>query len=731
MILKTKVLTIDIINGEFISSDSKAKFYTEDKNNASIIFKLQYKGEPFDVKTSKLKPELNFVHADGSVWTGLDVETNEDGELVFEIPEDMIKHHGLLNVTLVLKNDKQSVHASKFSLRIYNSGIEEAVSKVVNVPLVKDYIADLIKDEPELLLVSDKIVDYVSEKVNTDITDAVKKSELQDLITNKAEVTYVDEKISEISNGGGSAENMELGDNSLSTNMFKDNSVTHAKRTVLGDAVAIAYYQKSIDFNTVDGTITIAKNTRFRSGFHEKLLSDDVILETNGHGSFLVWDVEKDEFVLVRHTYPNKSYNENMVFIASVGYPKNKDLIKVEGINNYTIDKKSPFASSSSSSEPTPTGDVSFLMRTGHVITGFATTFDLNTETHQFKIPKQTVVRSGHYMFKTDSDVFIDVKDGYNLIYLDTDTNTFLRVPYNYGESFYKDSYLYICGVQIHSKYPEFNSVQGVNDYTIDGVKGYLSEFENDLDLETIKYSLDHPLLTPRKPRLIGHRGLSGLKPENTIPSFEECGIQGIFGVETDIRTTKDGHFVCLHDETVDRTTNGTGLISELTLEEVRNLNITSGKDIENHPNLKIPTLEELLFTCGKYGLVPLLDLYLESKYIPELVERVNELGFENSVIYGHRSIPELEKISKMSNSIVLQISGAKTKMDNVKKPTFSNFGIDVDVEVFANYPNAIKDHHKHRMIAAGWTVNDKETAIELFEQGIDLITTDKLTSVY
>ena len=86
--------------------------------------------------------------------------------------------------------------------------------------------------------------------------------------------------------------------------------------------------------------------------------------------------------------------------------------------------------------------------------------------------------------------------------------------------------------------------------------------------------SLSLPLFLPKKIRYLMHRGFSffsdsytpeNARPENTIPAFEQAAIAGAFGIETDVRETSDGVFVLMHDATVDRTTNGSGYVRNMT----------------------------------------------------------------------------------------------------------------------------------------------------------------------
>ena len=100
-----------------------------------------------------------------------------------------------------------------------------------------------------------------------------------------------------------------------------------------------------------------------------------------------------------------------------------------------------------------------------------------------------------------------------------------------------------------------------------------------------------------RKVLRIGHRGAAGHAPENTLASIEQAVALGCALTEVDIRRTADGYLVLLHDERVDRTTNGSGLVAEMDLEDLQKLDASEGQ--------KIPTLEEALQAAnGRVGLI-------------------------------------------------------------------------------------------------------------------------------
>ncbi|MFZ5815081.1 MAG: glycerophosphodiester phosphodiesterase [Bacillota bacterium] len=95
-------------------------------------------------------------------------------------------------------------------------------------------------------------------------------------------------------------------------------------------------------------------------------------------------------------------------------------------------------------------------------------------------------------------------------------------------------------------------------------------------------------------PLRIAHRGASGTHPENTMAAFHRAIELGSHGIEFDVQRTMDGHLVVIHDAFVDRTTNGTGLVMAMTLEEVRALDAGSKKGPE-FAGERIPTLRELI----------------------------------------------------------------------------------------------------------------------------------------
>lgn len=160
------------------------------------------------------------------------------------------------------------------------------------------------------------------------------------------------------------------------------------------------------------------------------------------------------------------------------------------------------------------------------------------------------------------------------------------------------------------------------------------------------------------------HRGCSQRHPENTIESFTEAiRTEVAIGIELDIQLTKDGKLVVIHDERVDRTTNGIGFVRDFTLSELKNLAIWTGNDrIE-----RIPTMEEvldLLETRMRKGF--LLNIELKTSVYPysgieeKIVDLVHDRGLQDSVVYSSFSAKSLMNLAKVDSEAKLGVLDAK-----------------------------------------------------------------------
>jgi len=132
---------------------------------------------------------------------------------------------------------------------------------------------------------------------------------------------------------------------------------------------------------------------------------------------------------------------------------------------------------------------------------------------------------------------------------------------------------------------------------------------------------------------VIAHRGDWRNAPENSLQAIQNCIDMGVDMVEIDIHKTKDGTLVLMHDETLDRTTTGKGLVSEWTLDSLRTLNLRNGAN--HHTHHKIPTLEEaMLLAKGKImvNLDKCYDYFDDAYKILEKTETANQVVMKGNV---------------------------------------------------------------------------------------------------
>ncbi|MCB9921854.1 MAG: hypothetical protein H6822_06715 [Planctomycetaceae bacterium] len=163
-----------------------------------------------------------------------------------------------------------------------------------------------------------------------------------------------------------------------------------------------------------------------------------------------------------------------------------------------------------------------------------------------------------------------------------------------------------------------------------------------------------HLAANAAEPLIVAHRGLLRHAPENTLANFRAC-LELRLGFEFDIERTKDGHLICIHDGTVDRTTNGTGKVSDLTLEQIQELDAGSWFD-PKFAGEPIPTVDEVLRLVAdfkQHDVLIAVDLKAENVG-RDVVRLAEKHGVLHRLLFIGRTItePELRK----------QIKGASTK---------------------------------------------------------------------
>ena len=212
----------------------------------------------------------------------------------------------------------------------------------------------------------------------------------------------------------------------------------------------------------------------------------------------------------------------------------------------------------------------------------------------------------------------------------------------------------------------------------------------------------------------IGHRGAKAYAPENTLTSFKKALEIGLDAVELDVRKTKDNQLVVIHDADIKRTTDGEGLVSELTLKEIKGFSAEKGE--------KIPTLQEALDFLDKK-----VKVFIELKEAgieEHVLSMVHERGLEMNVVIVSFLEDALKKVRALDKDIETGLIYAKHK-NPIKSALELKANYLLALYRFTHTANVQKAHEKGlKMIV--WTINKPEEVEEYAAKGVDGIASDK-----
>lgn len=203
------------------------------------------------------------------------------------------------------------------------------------------------------------------------------------------------------------------------------------------------------------------------------------------------------------------------------------------------------------------------------------------------------------------------------------------------------------------------------------------------LTLTTPKYENMYTNLFTCKNKYIAHRGLSGLYPENTAIAFEMAADAGFEYLECDIYLTKDHQWVVIHDDTIDRTSDGSGKVSQYTFDELQKFNFGLPKTYGNKYPQKISSLKDFVGLCRMKNLKPLIEI--KQGNISE-ADRKSMLNIVNGDLtydkYAFHSfdIATLYAIRKVDKEVILGITTSSYAPTHIKDlsnlyPCFYNLG--------------------------------------------------------
>lgn len=213
---------------------------------------------------------------------------------------------------------------------------------------------------------------------------------------------------------------------------------------------------------------------------------------------------------------------------------------------------------------------------------------------------------------------------------------------------------------------------------------------------------------------IVGHRGAGRHAPENTLLSFKTAIKQGLAKTGLDVHLSKDGQVIVIHDDNVDRTTDGHGKIARLTLAEIKKLNCASGQ--------KIPTLQEVIDLCkGKID----LHIELKAKGTPKPVCKLFlKNGLTDRIVVISFDIKLIKEIKKINPKIVVGYL-----FHRYSKRVWS-YVQTVPLEYICPLSTIVTEEmitraHFLNLKVHAWKVNEKPLGKKLIKMGVDSLGTD------
>lgn len=233
-----------------------------------------------------------------------------------------------------------------------------------------------------------------------------------------------------------------------------------------------------------------------------------------------------------------------------------------------------------------------------------------------------------------------------------------------------------------------------------------------------------------RRVQAIAHRGFSAVAPENTLAAFEKALKLGPDMIECDVRQTEDGHLVVIHDATVDRTTNGTGSVADMTLAKLRELDAGHWFS-EEYAGQRIPTLAEVLdLTKNRAKLVvEIKEEHTEGRVVQMVQER--HMSEEVLLASFHYSVGvRLRELDSSISFVPLKWLGEQadhSEAVRIADEAAAVNGMLLGINYTAISPAMIKATHAANLQLMAWTVDDQDNIRRLVDMGVDVIASNQI----
>ncbi|MGI6746167.1 MAG: glycerophosphodiester phosphodiesterase [Acutalibacteraceae bacterium] len=226
--------------------------------------------------------------------------------------------------------------------------------------------------------------------------------------------------------------------------------------------------------------------------------------------------------------------------------------------------------------------------------------------------------------------------------------------------------------------------------------------------------------------KMIAHRGLSSCAPENSLSAYRLAGEAGFKYAECDIRMTKDNEWVLTHDAKLNRVTDGKGLVSEKTLEEIKALRYKRGANIKLYKDEKIATIREFLQVCTEYGISPFIEIKSGNEIgFADLIDMLKEFKMFKKAIIIDYNVNNLKAIRQLCPELQMMIlCKVVSRKVIAMAEEIGNCGIDV-MHTLMMRNKALADVAEKGLSLNCWTVDRIGTLKKAHKLGAAYVTTN------
>lgn len=223
------------------------------------------------------------------------------------------------------------------------------------------------------------------------------------------------------------------------------------------------------------------------------------------------------------------------------------------------------------------------------------------------------------------------------------------------------------------------------------------------------------------------HRGFCSKYPENTILAFQKAIEEGVDGIENDVQLTKDGEMVLIHDETIDRTTDGRGYVKDYTLGELRKLN-AAALFADQFGVLPIPTLREYFELVKDEPIVTNIEMktgvfeYLEMEQ--KLIDLIREYRLEEKVLITSFNHFTVMRMKERAPDLKYGFLAYDWRLDAGEYT--ARYGIPCYHPDYHNLTwEVVEELHAHKIEINPYTVDDPEEIRDLIQKGVNSVITN------